>query len=159
MSNHSSTPGWAKLKRSTDLSSNLRRRQRIYDQDQSFFIINNKTKSKSKSFKYFAKSTLAQVAQIQLKILVTPLTVPAMRLKRRLGYETEERRLHAHACRLYPQRTSLGWSGHEIGFVQNLKIMSIGRERFSIEHLSCLISFITKHTAHSPNPYQQWVFY
>ena len=30
-----------------------------------------------------------------------------MRLERRLGYETEERRLHAHACRLRPQRTSL----------------------------------------------------
>ena len=59
MSNHSSTPGWAKLKRSTDLSSSLRRRQRIYDQD----INNNKTKSKSKSFKHFAKSTLAQGAQ------------------------------------------------------------------------------------------------
>ena len=97
---HSSTPGWAKLKRSTDLSSNLRRRQRIYDQDQSFFINNNKTKSKSKSFKHFAKSTLAQGAQIQLKILVTPLTVPAMRLERRHGNETEG---------LRPQRTSLAW--------------------------------------------------
>ena len=100
------------VRRSTDLSSNLRRRQRIYDQDQSFFINTNKTKSKSNSFKHFAKSTLAQGAQIQLKILVTPLTVPAMLLERRLGYETEERRLHAHACRLRPQRTSLVWSGN-----------------------------------------------
>ena len=34
-----------------------------------------------------------------------------MRLERRLGYETEGRRLHAHACRLRPQRTYLVWSG------------------------------------------------
>ena len=40
------------------------------------------------------KQLFMQGAQIQLKILVTPLTVPAMRLERRLGYETEERRLH-----------------------------------------------------------------
>ena len=34
-----------------------------------------------------------------------------MRLEHRLEYETEGRRLHAHACRLRPQRTSLVWSG------------------------------------------------
>ena len=33
---------------SADLSSNLRRRQRIYDQDQSFFIDNNKTSRKAR---------------------------------------------------------------------------------------------------------------
>ena len=33
-----------------------------------------------------------------------------MRLERRLGYKTEERRLHARACRLRPQQTSLVWS-------------------------------------------------
>ena len=37
-----------------------------------------------------------------------------MRLERRLGYETEERRLYAHACRLRPQRTSLVWSGQPL---------------------------------------------
>ena len=29
----------------------------------------------------------------------------------RLGYETEERRLNARACRLRPQQTSLVWFG------------------------------------------------
>ena len=40
-----------------------------------------------------------------------------MRLERRLGYETEERRLHARACRLRPQRTSLVWSGQHWPFL------------------------------------------
>ena len=34
-----------------------------------------------------------------------------MRLERRLGYKTEGRQLHAHACKLHPQQTSLVWSG------------------------------------------------
>jgi hypothetical protein len=62
------------------------------------------------SFKHFAKATLGQGAQIQLKIFSYPLTVSAMRLERRLGYETEGRCLHTHMCRLRPQRTSLVWS-------------------------------------------------
>ena len=66
------------------------------------------TQSKDKSSKHFAKSTLAQGAQKQLKILVTPLTVPAMHLERRLGYETEGRRLHTHADSAL---SKLLWSG------------------------------------------------
>ena len=44
-----------------------------------------------------------------------------MRLERRLGYETEERRLHAHACRLRPQRTSLVWSGLMMEYVPKVR--------------------------------------
>ena len=51
------------------------------------FKLLNKKKSKSKSFKHYAKATLAQGVQIQLKNFVS-----AMRLKRRLGYETQGRR-------------------------------------------------------------------
>ena len=46
---------------------------------------------KGSCFKHFAKATLAQGAQIQIQILITPLSVSAMRLEHRLGYETEGR--------------------------------------------------------------------
>jgi hypothetical protein len=50
----------------------------------------------SRKTKQFPKATLAQGAQMQFKIFsYPPLTVSAMRLEGRLGYETEGRRLHA----------------------------------------------------------------